>query len=602
MLTSEQITRLHPLIVTNFEGNSQDERFANFSYFRVGFPLGKVTAANNLFDTKVRDFLQSLDGEHVYKALNELKLEYPDNGELEGAIDDILKELTPQPPPPPPEPRPGQQPPPILKLLVANGKMEARFAPNVKKYLQDVMDGWQITGTWEIGTLIPDDIDKNAVLVALLANFGAQKGVTDPPLSTVQLALQKLAPPRRVVLVSLTRGAFQWAQERIRTLNLKDVVETESFFDEDGNPIFFGGPSREAEVEFRVKDIGLKLSSIYAQAISQTDPNSVAAMTERPPAVPIVVLGEPEGSQPAEVTASIQDLVTALKKSGVGYDYWEDGWRNGSPKPTGLLVKDPIFIRTVGAAETSTAQVALDLGKALRSVFDSGEAVVDLLLGCRQVLWRPAGPPWKLAGDASDLGRASDDLDNIETPITPPDKFVNWLKRFVAPDAVVFHEALGEQRPPGLIRMLRETITESLSVPDRKAFVRLRAFKELPNFGDDPLTIVAVDDLPVAAGVDLRKNVKSRFDQFSLKIDHILEQKRLETGGPAVIRIAILTQGLKLSRGNRANQIDIPPGWKPLRVRTGGPKYFRADNNDKKTLVKLMTQLIKGSEPSGPKQ
>ncbi|MER8954532.1 hypothetical protein NKH98_17685 [Mesorhizobium sp. M0833] len=597
MLTSEQINKLQPLVVTNFAGRFADELLANFSFLRVGISLERVTAANSLFDTKVLDFLRSLNGQQVYKALNELKLEYPDNDELESAIDDILKELSAQSP----GPKQGQQPPPTLKLLLANGKMEAGFVPGVKKYLQEVMDGWEVI----TGQLTSNDIDENVAVIALLANFGTQKGVTDPPLSTVQFALQNLAPPRRVVLVSLNRGAFQWVQDRIQTLNRKDVVETESFFYEpDGQPIFFAqaGPFREAEIEYRVKNIGMKLSSMYSLASSQTNANLVAATTGRQPTVPIIVLGEPEGSPPSDAEASIQGLITALKKSGLEFSYWGHGWRNGRPQPTGLLVKDPIFIRTVGDAETNTTRVAQDLERALRSVFDPREAVIDLLLSCRHVLWRPNGPSWGLVGDSFDLGRANDDLDNIETRIAQPDKFVKWLERFVAPDAVIFHEALGEQRPAGPIRMLRETITESLSVPTRKAFVRLRAFKELPNFGDDPLTIVAVDDLPIAAGIDLREKVKSRFDQFRFKIDQILEQKRSDTDGPAVIRIAILTQGAALFQGDPADQSNILRGWKPLRVDRNASNNFCADSNDADALAKLMQQLINGSEPYGPEQ
>lgn len=588
MLTNAQIARLQPLIVTNFSGALPDQQFANFVFLRVGVSLDAITPANGLFATKVINFLQYLNGQQIYTALNEFKLEYPDNDELDSTINRILDELSIKSLPPYPPP-----PPPIRKLLLANGKMDARFAPEVKKYLQDVMEGWEITGSWETGPLTPADIDNNPVIVALLANFGTQKGVTDPPLSMVELALDKLSPPRRVVLVSLTRGAFQWVQERLRTVSSRDVVEAESFFgDTDGNPIFFGGSSREAEVEFRVKAIGYDLTSKYAQANGQDNPNSVAAMAGRQSAVPVIVLGEPEGLPPSETATSVQDLIAALKRSGIGYNYWEDGWRNAGLKPSGLLAKDPIFIRTVGTAETNTAQVTLDLERSLRSVFASNEAVIDLLSGCRSVLWRPQGPPWKLGNDASD------DLDNIETRIAQPEKLVKWLERFMAPDAVVFHEALGEQRPPALIRMLRDTITESLSVQDRKAFVRLRAFRELPNFGDDQLTIVAVDDLPITAGIDLREKLKSRLDQFRDKINWTLDQRRLEASGPEVIRIAILTQGAALFQKDLADKGNILRDWNPLRVAKGDSSDFNADAADKSALSALVQQLVKGK----PKQ
>ncbi|MES0020225.1 hypothetical protein [Mesorhizobium sp. M0036] len=586
-LTAEQIARLQPLIVTNFSGSHADQQLANFSFLRVGIPLEKVTAANSLLDTKVLDFLRYLTGEKISKALSELRQEYPDNDDLDSAINDILKELEPERPQQPIE----ELPPPTRRLLLANGKMDARFAPEVKRYLQDVMEGWEITGAWETGPLTPADIDRNPIVIALLANFGTQKGVTDPPLSMVQLALDRLTPPRRVVLLSLTRGALQWAQERIQTLNFRDVVDSEPFFSEtDGSPIFFGGSSRDAEVAFRVTNIGMKLSSLYAQAGDQNGAYLIASTTGHQPAVPIIVLGEPEGLSPPEAKASIEGLITALKKSGIGYNYWEDGWRNADLKPSSLLAKDPIFIRTVGAAETNTAQVTLDLERSLRSAFDY-ETVIDLLSGCRRVLWRPEGPPWKLGNDA-----------NIETRIGQPDRFVKWLERFVAPDAVVFHEALGEQRPAGLIRMLRETIVESLSVPNRKAFVRLRAFKELPDLGDDPLTIVAIDDLPVAAGIDLREKLKSRFNQFRDKINRTLEQKPYETDDPAIIRIAILTQGAALFQGNSSDQSNILRDWNALRVVSADLSDFQADPDDKNALGALMQQLIKGDHPCKPKQ
>lgn len=584
MLDPEQIQRLHPLIVSNFSGNYADQMLANFSFLRVGIPIEKVTAANNLFDTKVLNFLQFLQGPQIFKALNELKLEYPNNDELESAIDGILEELKA----PAPSLRVDQ---PIRKLLVANGRMDTRFAPDIKKLLQDVMEGWQVVGSWEIDLTSPNTVGEHAAVIALLAKIVTQKTVTDPPLSIVKTALRNLNP-QRLVLLAHDPGAFTWIQEQVRAVDSKEFVETEPFFGQDGKPIFFtqAGEFRAAEIEYRVKEIGMRLYDRFQLEASQP------ATTVTPS---IIVLGEPEGSPPPDAKVSIQALLAALKKSGLNFDYWADGWRNAGAQPSGLLVKDPIFIRAVSNTETNTARVAQYTERALRSVFAPVEATVELLSSCRQVLWRAAGPPWDIIGDTSDPSRFSDDLDTVETRVAKPEKFVKWLERFSAPDAVIFHEALAELRPAGLIRVLRETIANSLSIPTREALVRVRAFRELPNFGDDPLTIVAVDDLPIAAGIDFHKKAFRRFHQFEYNIERILAQKGDESGGPAVLRVAVLTQETALSQDDAAASDNIPIGWKALRVRREGALDFRPDTSDVDTLVESMQRLI---QSGGPKQ
>ncbi|ABQ36976.1 hypothetical protein [Bradyrhizobium sp. BTAi1] len=604
MLTPVQIQKLHPLLVSNFEGSYADQLLANFSFLRVGIPLNTVTANNNLFQTKVLDFLQKLNGYQLYKALNELKLEYPDNDELENAVDDILKELNAPPLNGVESPLASHKQQPIRKLLVANGMMDRKFAPDIKKHLQEVMEGWQIVGSWETGSTSVDSIQEHAAVIALLTNIAPQRGVLDPPLSIVNAALRNLGRQHWLVLLAYDSRALKWIQEQISLLDLKEFVETEPFFDADDRPLFFSqaGEFRAAEVEWRVKQIGYKLSGRFQQASTEPDGESsgpVASATIRRLTVPIIVLGEPDGPSDPDVKASTNALKAALNKSGLEFDYWKDGWRNGGARPSSLLSRDPIFIRVAADAENNTLRVAQELERALRSVFAPTPAAMKLLSGCRQILWRAAGSPWELVDESSDPSRSSDDLDTIETRVTSPDRFVKWLERFAAPAAVIFHEALAEQRPAGLIRMLRETIVESLSIPTRKALVRVRAFEELPNFGNDPLTIVAVDDLPIAASVDFCEKTRARLSQFSYKIDRIIEQKGEDTSGPAVLRVAILTQESPLYNDNSGGQGNLLQGWKPLRVRRDGAIDFRAHADDAKSLIGSIRHLIKSGEAPG---
>ena len=171
--------------------------------------------------------------------------------------------------------------------------------------------------------------------------------------------------------------------------------------------------------------------------------------------------------------------------------------------------------------------------------------------------------PWIFSTQDADPSLSSDDIDNIETSVAAPPDLVDWLARFIAPDAVIFHESLGGNRPPELIRLLRDAVGKSLSASNGNAIIRMQAFKELPSFGNDKLTVVAIDDLPCAPGIDFGEKVLQRFNQFDYRIKNILDQKPTGADDPAILRVAMLVQGAAAFRSQRLT------GLEPLSYRAG---------------------------------
>ena len=482
--------------------------------------------------------------------------------------------------------------PPRKKILVAAGTVGNAFAKQITRLLQEMMIGFEVVSSSDKKIRLPEDLDEVWVVIALLTVSHQQKDIQEPPSTTVQAALQRLdeEPARRIVFLALDPRAQTWTEERIKNITLRECVETEAFFGEDGRPIFLRpDPFREADIEYRVGQIAARLQDAFEKmtAANPAAPSSLPATSRRSALTPIIVLGEPQGRASKNVTESMKELIGGLETRGLDYDVWPDGWRNGGARPASTLSKDPVFLRTVAYGETDTKRAAEDLDNALRSVFDARGATLDLLSGCRRILWGPAGPPWTFLDPNADPSLSSDDIDNIETSVAAPPGLVDWLARFIAPDAVIFHESLGGNRPPELIRLLRDAVGKSLSTSNGNAIIRMQAFKELPSFGNDKLTVVAVDDLPLAPGIDFGEKVLQRFTQFDYRIKNILDQKRTGADDPAVLRVAMLVQGAALFDPNGL------PDWNPFRIERDNMTRFRAEARDVKALHQAVAELIK---------
>jgi len=602
-LNGPQSEALHNIIRSHFGGEADSPaEFASFVFYKLNVDLFKDWAdPGDKFGVQVTDVLKKLRGENLSKFLNALI----ERASAEADEDSVQIIRTVQEQLLAPVGSSGETrgvPPSALprKILVAAGKIDKPFAEEIRKLLQSVMEDFDVVGTWENKCRLPDDIDQIWVVIAVLAVIQGQREVKDPPLRTVQAALARLNAARRVVLVALDPRAQSWSEELTKNIDLKDCVQTEAFFrEEDGRPIFIGAANDEfirVEIKFRIGEMGAKLQAAFEQAMApagKVAPSSLPGALPRPALAPIIVLGEPQGPAPEDVAQSIKELREALKAREMEFVHWPDGWRNDRVRAAHILFRDPVFIRTVAEGETDTKRVAEDLENALRAVFDAREATGDRLSSCRRVLWRPAGPAWALLEKDADPGRLSDDLDNIETRIAKPLDFVNWLRRFIAPDAIIFHESLGDDRPPGLIRLLRDAVEESLSPFDRKPIVRLRAFKELPNFDNDKLTIIAVDDLPLPPGADFREKALQRFNQFHYKIDNILDQKQTGVDDPPVLRVAMLVQDVSLFQATKTEGSGVR-AWKPFRVEQDDrTSSFRAEKSDVEALRQATAALMK---------
>jgi len=586
-LNGPQSNVLSEIIFLSFGGDAgSTKEFGTFIEYKLNFdPFKSWGDPDDRFNPFVAKVLKKLHDEYLEKFLNALEMKVGEEGNDEGAkaVLEIRNELKKTPPPPPPSALPL---PPSRTILVAAGKFEKKIAEKIRDYLRENMKGFEVIGTWENKYKLPDDIDQIPVVVASLAV--PQKELADPPLNTVRIALEHLSPARRVVLLALDRRAETWTQEQLRGIDLKASVQTAPLFDDDGNTLFLRTDGL-GEVA-----AGYRIGPVVDNLLKAFEETNTAAIQTAPPALarygsaPVIVLGHAGGSAPDDVAQAITELTGALTQRGMEFVHWPDGWRDNR-QSTRILSRDPVFICTVTEDATNTKRVAEELDKSLRSALDVRGDALDQLAGSRRVLWRTGGPVWGLLDNNADPLRSTDDIDNIETSIAAPADFAGWLERFVAPDAVIFHELLGGDRPPGFIRLLRDAVKESLSAPDRKPIIRLREFTELPSFGDDKLSIVAVDDLPLRQGPDFHSKALQRFKQFRYRIERILEQ-RTGADDRRVLCVAMLVQDGKLFSPKELG------AWKPFRI----GQDDAADPADIEALRQATAELMKPAGDAAP--
>jgi hypothetical protein len=482
---------------------------------------------------------------------------------------------------------------PLRKILVASGRADKRFAMEIRTLLQNAMKDYEVIGIWEDKCKLSQDLDEISVMFAVLTVFKGAKEVQDPPASQVRTALRLVGPEHRLVLLALDPRAQSWSQECLKALDPGNYVETEPFFGEDGNSLFEailkGNPYVAAAIDFRISEIAEKLRGKLRAAFNQANSSSNPSVRSSPAHGPktagtVIVMGDPRGPSTGEVSKAIRELTANLIQLGIKFEAWPDGWRN-IRQPRGLLFQDPIFVRTVAAVDTDTKRVAEDLEDSLRSAFDASGDLLPLLSTCRRILWRTVGPAWTLLDTNANPCRSTDDIDNLETRVSNPHEFAEWLARFVSPDAVIFHEGLGESRPPGLIRSLRDAVEECLSTSGQKPIIRLRSLDELASVGNNRLAIVAVDDLPLPRSIDFREKVRQRLDEYQYKLDNILRQLP-ENDRPPVLRVAMLVQDVG---PDAQSELRV---WKPLRVKGDEAMNFRVEQTDMLGLRQATEGLI----------
>ena len=571
-LNGSQSEILREIVFSQFGGTGDNsDEFSQFIREKLDVNIFDTwTSPRKIFSYQVTDVLDKLRGGSLIKFLESLKQRIDGEADkpIADAISTILVELRPE------QTERGLEDRIVLprKILIAAGIIEKPIGDYIKGEMQEVMDDFEILCTWDRKTRklnLPSDLDQVWGVAAVL-RMPPRKEVSDPPLGAVEAALQRLKENRRVVLFTLDPRAQNWTEERIKGIDQSAFVETEQFYDEDDGRVGFFSTTRfkEARVSLRIREIAEKLKDDYELTTSAHGPTETRSGHETSPLkrdrAPIIVLGEPHGYPTGNSASSSKELRQALTSQGVNFDYWADGWATGGFKPSHLLARDPVFVRTLSDEESDTKRAVDSLEAALRIVFDTREQIIrSLLVACRRVLWRSGGPAWSPLGDVSDPGQSSDDLDNIEARVASSQAFAEWLGRFVNPDAVIFHERLDENRPPALVRLLRDLVKKSLAVNGHEPVIRLRPLNELPNFGADRLTIVAVDDLPIAPGADFREGALQRFNEFNRRIQHIIDQTRTAASSPTVLRVAMLIEGAKL-----LGPADLAAlsAWIPIRI------------------------------------
>jgi hypothetical protein len=608
-LTGPQSDILLKMINDHFGGEKDSaEEFADFVLHKLDIDIVKNgwVNPNDKFHIQASGVLKKLRGEALSRFLDVLDhklIEDAGENEETAAVASIKKQLLESPDASGRDGMDADTPLP-RKILVAAGPVEKPFAEKVKRQLQNIMKDFEVIGTWENRYQIPDDLEKIWTVIALIVVISPQKEVKDPPLRAIRGAFDRLNASRRVVILTLTPSAQAWIENAIKDIELKDCIQTEVFFGEDGRPIFIDAPNNEyvgISIDYRVNEIAEKLQALFDAAGSQSGAAArgpLGATTADRGAASVILLGEPLASSPESVARSIDQLKEALSTRGTKFTHWPDGWFKVGARPSQILLGDPVFVSAAADEDTDTKRRLADLENALSSVFDP--QMREALLTCRKVLWRSAGPAWTLLSGNSDPRSSSDDLDNIETRVAKTADFAQWLERYILPDITVLHEEIGPYRPPSVIRVLRDAIAASLPASNRKPVIRLRAFSELPDFDADRPTIVAVDDLPVAAGTGHREKAIQRLTQFDYRIDNILDQKRGGVDDAPLLRVAMLIQDPTIPDPDGSMPANRTHAWTPFRVNRDAAMNFHAEAADVAALGLATASLIARATPSPP--
>ncbi|CAA2105393.1 hypothetical protein MBUL_03170 [Methylobacterium bullatum] len=481
------------------------------------------------------------------------------------------------------------------KILIAANRNTAKFNDEIKSELQNLMPGFDIVGSWDEDGPEADEIDEIWAVIAFVIVLTKNGRVLDPPLKTLEMALQRLTPERRVIVIAMTNFALSWARDFIKTHTLNNCVETKIFFDDNsGRPIQYSSREYRAdETRLLVQEVGETLLAAF-EALPAQRPEVVArplaAVPSRPGFAPIILLGEPRGQTAAESIQPLDALKAALGERGLPFEHWQDGWGDREVRAIPILARDPIFVRIAREEEIDTKRIADGLERHLRALLDKGGTTTSLLSGSRRVLWRPNSDfPWDrlVAGGA----QSTEDLDNLEPRIDDPASLAEWLERFAMPDAIILHEELVNGRSPEFLRMLRKLMRDCLyPVIGRDPMIRLRTFSESWNFADDKLTVVAMDDLPLPAGPDFRTKAITRFQQFRDTIDYVLSQRRMSTGTPSILQVAMLVQEAGLTDADFGRGAGLE-GWKPFRIKRNDGVGFHPESGDADALRQATIEL-----------
>jgi TIR domain len=378
-------------------------------------------------------------------------------------------------------------------------------------------------GYGELKRALDAQIEQSAVFVAFVSGNYTRED-KKWTFAEWEKALEQLQRRRLIfVPIMLDADAIAWWRKLQNQGQLSTLQRAYQYAD------FTDGGGRRIQIQGDKDTVAVEKIARLAEQIRhdlQIPPPDLRTSPPRPPpyGTEVVVLGHSKAALPKELLKCADSLCEALRTGGIRIERWGDGWRgNSDARGGGSTDSETIFVQPVPIGEAS--DLALDQGIIGKDLERAG------IQNARVVLWLP--PNFSDKDFSNAVAKAVNGKDFPSLRSDSPVDLAKWLQTLRSSVASSNETKIQIQAFGLMEAKVGEQTAASLEIVEqlkKQIFSIASAFVDNPQpsppalsfwceeFGeqlrklDGNRVIVAVHDLDVAPGLEIKKQLQLRFE------------------------------------------------------------------------------------------
>lgn len=315
----------------------------------------------------------------------------------------------------------------------------------------------------------------------------------------------------------------------------------------------------------------------------------------------VIVLGEPTGGSPENVSTNVEELVSDLGKltverDGFRVDFWQDDWskrKMSESERAQTFARSPIFVRTIADRSSTVREAQAALKPHLLNAFGfefSDEASWLAEFGrFRRIYWRPDGPDWPSEGvDLGWTGQVQGLAARLAELAGFPGASRKVIVRYEDPKSV----------DPAQTQLNRQRVIESLESAAQAGAGRGMVSNTVPisfekiedsirRFTKTGLNVIALHDLEAQRDDTIR-----RFEGADKLIDSVVSKSFGNAQRPPILRVAVLLRNASSFEGLKFDHDSTVHRWNLLKRTATGDGTLKFDEQGLRNIVREARDLL----------